>query len=118
MVEALRITENVLQNPFYKKILIEAGERIPKGDSISSVFTAHPKLYPAFVGEMISVGEETGRLSDMLHKLAAFYEEEVDVATRDMSTVIEPIIMILVGVAVGFFALSMIQPIYSIGNSI
>ena len=118
MVEALKITEDVLQNPFYKDILREAQIAVPKGSNLSKIFSDWEKYYPPFVSEMVSVGEETGKLSDMLKKLAQFYEDEVDAATKDLSTIIEPVIMILVGIAVGFFALSMIQPIYSIGNSI
>ena len=118
LVEALKITKDVVQNPFYKTILDEAQLAVPKGENLSKIFGAHEKYYPPFVSEMIMVGEETGKLPEMLKKLAQFYEDEVDAATKDMSTIIEPIIMILVGIAVGFFALSMIQPIYSIGNSI
>ena len=67
---------------------------------------------------MMSVGEETGKLPEMLLKLAEFYENEVDAVVKDLSTVIEPLIMLLVGAGVGFFALSMIQPIYQIGDNI
>ena len=67
---------------------------------------------------MMAVGEETGKMSEMLERLAVFYEEEVTEATKDMATVIEPILMIFIGAAVGFFALSMIKPMYSMMNGI
>ena len=63
---------------------------------------------------MVTVGEETGKLSQMLADAATFYEEEVDAKTKSLSTIIEPIVMILVGIAVGFFAISIISPMYSL----
>ena len=62
---------------------------------------------------MIEVGEETGETSHILEKLAEFYEEEVANATKNLSAIIEPVLMLIVGAAVGFFAISMIQPMYS-----
>jgi type IV pilus assembly protein PilC len=62
---------------------------------------------------MIEVGEETGETSNILEKLADFFEEEVSNATKNLSAVVEPVLMLIIGAAVGFFAISMIQPIYS-----
>lgn len=118
VVESLEIAERVLQNDYYKEVMAKAREDVPKGKTLSRVFQDAEKLYPAFVGEMVLVGEETGKLADMLLKLAIFYENEVDSVTKDLSTVIEPLIMVFVGAGVGFFALSMIQPIYSLGNNL
>ncbi len=120
IVEALGITAKVLQNSFYKEIVNKAVIRVPKGAPLSDIFSGEEveKYYPPFVGEMMSVGEETGKLPDMLLKLAEFYENEVDTVVKDLSTVIEPFIMLIVGAGVGFFALAMIQPIYQIGDSI
>jgi type IV pilus assembly protein PilC len=67
---------------------------------------------------MLAVGEETGETSKMLEKLADFFEDEVSNTTKNMSSIIEPLLMIIVGIAVGFFAVSIIQPIYSIMDSI
>jgi type IV pilus assembly protein PilC len=67
---------------------------------------------------MILVGEETGNIAKMLQELAVFYETEVEQKTKDLSTIIEPILMVVIGGTVGFFALAMIAPIYSIGDSI
>ena len=95
-----------------------AGENVQKGIALSAIFMENSNLYPVLVGEMIEVGEETGKLSDMLLRVAEFYENEVDTATRDLSTIIEPILMVVIGAGVGFFAVSMITPMYSIMSGI
>ncbi len=118
IVEALGITREVLQNHLYKAVLDEARDRIQKGDPIAASFLAAEHLYPPLVGEMIAVGEETGELSMMLLRLAVFYENEVAVATKDLSTIIEPVLMIAIGAVVGFFAVSMISPMYSLVGAI
>lgn len=111
---ALKITGDVVQNTFYKEIIKKAEVAVEKGNPVSAIFMAEEKLYPAFVGEMTSIGEETGQLSQMYQNIAAYYENEVEQKTKDLSTVIEPFLMIFIGVAVGFFAVSMLQPIYSL----
>ena len=118
LVNAVAITADVLQNSFYKEILVKAKSSIEKGNTVSSIFVGQEKWYPVFVGEMIAVGEETGRLPAMLLQVAEFYEAEVDQKTKDMSTIIEPFLMVFIGLVVGFFAFSMIKPIYSLSNTI
>jgi type IV pilus assembly protein PilC len=118
VLEALSITKDVLQNYRYKKVLEEARNIVQKGQPISEAFKKADNLYPILVGEMMSVGEETGKLSEMLIRLADFFEEEVNTATKDMTTVIEPVLMIFVGLVVGFFAVSMINPMYSMMGAI
>lgn len=118
MVEAIAITRDVLQNSFYKEVLEEASTRVQKGIPLSTVFVENGKIYPLLVGEMIEVGEETGKLSDMLLNVAVFFENEVDSATKNMSTIIEPVLMVIIGVSVGFFAVSMITPMYSVMTNI
>ncbi len=118
VVESMKITADVIQNIHYKKVLELSSKSIEKGDSISKVFTENKKLYPIFLGEMMSVGEETGKIGEMLMGVATFYEDDVDQKTKDMSTVIEPFLMVFIGAVVGFFAVAMISPMYSLVNVI
>ncbi len=118
MVPSLKITGDVVQNVHYKAMLAVAAEGVQKGASLQSIFSVRTDLYPSFVGEMMGVGEETGTLVKSLLEVAIFYESEVDQKTKDVSTVIEPVLMILIGLGVGFFALAMISPIYSLSNAI
>lgn len=115
---AISITKEVLQNSYYKQVLTEVEKAIEKGEPMSGVFKKHISLYPVMVGEMMEVGEETGKLSTMLFDIATFYESEVDAKTKDLSTIIEPVLMIFIGGAVGFFAVSMLSPMYSIMDNI
>lgn len=114
MVKAIGIAQDVVQNGYYKDVLVRAQEEIVKGKSLASIFEEEEKLFPPLVGEMAQVGEETGKLTEMLMNVAVFYEGEVDAATKNMSTIIEPFLMLMIGGAVGFFAIAMIQPIYSL----
>ena len=119
ILEALDITKGVLQNHLYQNVLEDARNKIQKGDTISRSFLGEEaiKLFPPLVGEMIAIGEETGELSGMLLRLAGFYEAEVAAATKDISTIIEPALMIIIGIVVGFFAISMISPMYNLAGS-
>ena len=118
VIDALQITQDVVQNSYFKKVLQDAKKEIQTGAPIAQVFERAEHLYPPFVAEMVAVGEETGSLSTMLVHVADFYENEVGRKTKDMSTIIEPFLMVIIGAAVGFFAVSMIQPIYSISSGI
>ncbi|PIT91161.1 hypothetical protein COU17_01820 [Candidatus Kaiserbacteria bacterium CG10_big_fil_rev_8_21_14_0_10_49_17] len=118
VVQSLKITGEVLQNSYYKEVLAAAQEEVQTGSAISAVFARNEHLYPVLVGEMIAVGEETGKLGKLLTDIATFYEGEVEQKTKDMSTVIEPFLMIFIGAVVGFFALSMISPIYTLSEGI
>lgn len=118
VVDSLKITADVLQNSYYKKVLNEAESKIQLGSPISTVFIQAEKIYPVYVGEMIAVGEETGELGQMLSKVATYFENEVEQKTKDMSTIIEPFLMVIVGLGVGFFAISMISPMYSLADKI
>ena len=117
IVGALNVTEEVLQNHKFKEVLAKAQKEIQKGASLSSIFEQAENLFPPLVKEMVAVGEETGTLSDMFLRLAVFFEEEVSDITKNLTVLVEPLLMVVIGAVVGFFAVSMIQPIYSMVGS-
>ncbi len=118
LTKTMEVTEKVVQNYYYKQVMIEASEKVQKGITLSVIFSAHQNLFPIFTSEMSAVGEETGEMPAMLLKGALFFEEEVDQITKNLSTIIEPVLMIIIGAAVGLFAVSMIGPMYSLSNAI
>ena len=118
LVRALRIVSGSLGNIYFKEAIISAIEKIQKGGKLSLALTPYQDLYPPMVIQMIEIGEETGQTSEILAKLADFYEEEVTNHTKNLSAIMEPLLMLLVGGAVGFFAISMIQPMYSMLGAI
>ncbi len=118
MTQTLMITGRVVQNYYYRRVLVEAYDKVQKGLPLSTVFIAHQNLFPVFVGEMTAVGEETGRLADLLLKGAIFFEDEVNQMTKDLATVVEPALMILIGIVVSIFVISIIGPLYSLSNII
>lgn len=118
VVTALQITSEVMGNSYYRDVLEKARETIQKGEPISAIFREASHVYPPFLSEMVAVGEETGKLSEMLRETGVFFENEVEQKTKDMSTIIEPVLMVIVGVAVFFFAVAMLSPAYSLMDSI
>jgi type II secretory pathway component PulF len=118
MLSAISIAQEVVGDNAFGKVLTKAEEQVRKGESLSTSFAEKPDLYPIFVSDMISVGEETGKVADMLGQVAEYYETDVEERTKDLSTIIEPVLMLVIGSGVGVFALSMIAPIYSLSESI
>jgi len=118
MLNALAIAEEVVGDNKFGKVIGEALVRVKKGEQLSAAFEDHPKLYPFFIADMIAVGEETGKVADMLSQVAEYYETDVEDKTKDLSTIIEPMLMLVIGVFVGIFAIAMISPIYSLSSKI
>ena len=114
IVQGLQIIAGTLGNSFFRRSLTEAALAIQKGEPLSKFINSYAQLYPPMVGQMIAVGEETGTLGAVLGKLADFYEEEVTNVTKGIASIIEPGLTVVIGAAVGFFAISMIQPMYSV----
>jgi type IV pilus assembly protein PilC len=101
-------------NSHFKIALNDSIETIKKGDKLSQAFNPHSDLFSFLMIQMIEVGEETGKTSEVLTETADFLEEEVFSAMKNLTSIIEPVLMIVVGLVVGLFAFSMLIPIYSL----
>ena len=117
VLEALNVTARAVGNVVYEEALIAAADEVKNGVSLSSVISKNP-LFPAIVGQMLSVGEETGQTDVVLVKVADFYEEEVDVAIEGISSIIEPVMILFMGSMVGLIAASVMGPIASLSQNI
>jgi len=117
-IDALKIVSNTLSNFYYKKVVNESVKEIQKGVDLSQVIRRNKATFPILVSQMIEVGEQTGETEAILLKMAEFYEEQVDQATKNLSSIIEPVLMIVMGIGVGFFAVSMLQPMYGLMENI
>lgn len=118
IVEAVIIVSNTFENRVYRRSLLDAAEEIRKGGSFSEHLLRERKHYPPLLSSMIEVGENTGNLEDNLRYLAEYYTDEVDGSLKNLTTLLEPLILLLMGLIVGFVALSIITPIYTISQGI
>lgn len=114
IIEALTITSDVISNEVYKKELHAIALEVEKGGSLHSYFENRPSLFPPIITRMIEVGETTGKLDVNLFYLAEFYEEDVDEFLKNLSTILEPLLLVAMGLVVGFVAISIVTPIYNI----
>ncbi|GIW69679.1 MAG: type II secretion system protein F [Patescibacteria group bacterium] len=117
IVEALNIVSTVMSSPTFRAAVLNAAKQVEKGTSLSSFFKASEQ-FPPLLAQMATVGEETGRMDEVLDRVATYYEGEVDNRVRGLSAALEPIILIMLGVMVGFLIISIITPIYKITSSI
>jgi len=116
--ESLDIIGKTMSNYHYRRSIGSVNKRVIGGARLSVSLEDFPGLYPRIIVSMIRVGEESGRLDEVCSYLGEFFEEEVDAATKSLSAVIEPVLLIIIGLVVGFLALSVITPIYEITGSI
>lgn len=118
VVQSFNVTSQVVGNIHYRTALQDAGERIKKGETIARALGNYPKLFPPLVVQMVLVGERSGTVDELLSDIAAFYEQQVDQILDNLSSVIEPILILALGGMVGGIALAVITPIYALTQSI
>ena len=113
ILKGLQILRNSLGNVLFRNAIDEISKKVEKGFPLGETF-AHYAVFPPIVSQMMKVGEETGKLDDTLVKLSRYFESESEHLVRGLTTAIEPIIMVVLGVGVGFIVISVITPIYNL----
>lgn len=113
ILEGLQILRDSLGNVLFRNAITEISKKIEKGFPIGATFGQY-QVFPPIVSQMIKVGEETGKLDDTLNKLSKYFQTESENLVKGLTTAIEPIIMVVLGVGVGFIVISIITPIYSL----
>ena len=113
IVTALRVVRDILNNPAYKQGIDEAIGRVERGAPLYQPISANP-AFPPIVGQMIKVGEETGKMDEVLTRLAVYFEAESENMVRNLTTALEPMILVVLGLGVGVLVLAIIMPIYNL----
>ncbi len=114
IIKCFEITAKVVGNVHYKKSLLKAAEDIKKGLPISQSVSKFPKLFTPMIIQMITVGEESGEVDTVLKEIASFYEEDIDQTMKNLPQIIEPLLILVLGIGVGAMAVSIIMPLYSL----
>lgn len=117
MLRALEITSSVVDNEIYRGILTQSLNAVKGGMSLSNSFAQYPEQIPGIMVQMIKVGEETGELGNILKTLAKFYQREVTNAVDTLVGLIEPIMIVSLGLGVGVLLASVLMPIYNIASA-
>lgn len=118
IVEGLQVASESVGNPAYQAILAEAASQVKLGKPLTSVLANNQKLFPYIVVQMLEVGEETGTMETILEQLAQHFEAEVDDTLKNLSSIIEPLLLLVIGAVVGLLAAALILPIYNISQTI
>jgi len=116
IIKSFQITATVVGNITYKNALLKTADVLKEGVSIAQSLGEYPRLFPPLVTQMIAVGEKSGTTDQLLAELAEFYEAEVDEITKSLSSIIEPLIIVFLGIVVGGMAFAVIGPIYSLSE--
>lgn len=118
VVEAVSITGDTLGSLVYQRECKIMSKKVMRGEKLSTHLEAHQRFFPDIIGNMVAIGEASGKLSDTLIYLSEMYEAEVNDLTKNLSNSIEPVLMIFMGIVVGFVAVSVITPIYEVTQNI
>lgn len=118
IVEAVNITAYTLENLVYRRILLETAENVRKGEQFVNILNKNKKFFPVILLSLIEIGENTGNLEENLFYLSDYYAEEVGLMVSRLTEMLEPLLLLLMGIIVGFVALSIITPIYEVTSNI
>jgi type II secretory pathway component PulF len=117
VIDSIEITGRAIGNAVFEKELMDAAKVVANGEQLSQALSKS-KVFPPIVSQMLAIGEETGQIDTVLVKVAEFYEEEVDAAVDGLSSILEPILILVMGGMVGLIAISVIGPISSLATKI
>ena len=112
ITRCLEIVSNIVGNEKYKEMIAEAKEGVSRGRNVSSILSQYPKYFPPIFIQMVVVGEKTGSLNTSLKHVSDFYREEVDRGVENLISLLEPAMIILLGLVVGGIMLSVLMPMY------
>ena len=118
IVISLKLTANTIKNALYRESLMIMSINVEQGKTMASQMPQFKKLYPPVAHQMVQVGEETGEISNILAQLAEFYEEDVSNTMNSLPSLIEPILIVTLGAAVGAMAIAVIMPMFSLANAV
>ncbi len=118
IVEAMNVTSSTFSNIIYQDALKLAAEEVRRGEQFSHYLSAHPTEFPVLLAGMIEIGENTGNLHDNLEYLSEYYSKEVDTSLRNLTSLLEPLLILTMGLVVGFISLAIITPIYSLTQNL
>ncbi|MFA4891138.1 MAG: type II secretion system F family protein [Candidatus Gracilibacteria bacterium] len=118
VTRALQIVGDSLTNTVYKTAVLSARQRVEQGGAMTDSFTADERLFPPLMVKILMVGDKTGSLEESTKELAEIYEKDVDNITRNLSTLMEPLLLVFMGIVVGGLALSIVMPIYQLPSMI
>lgn len=113
IITALRVVRDILTNSTYRDGIDDAMKRVERGSPLHVPLATNP-AFPPIISQMIRVGEETGKMDEVLGRLALYFEQESENMVRNLTTALEPIILVVLGASVGFLVLSIIMPIYNL----
>ncbi len=118
IVKSFEITAQILGNLWYRQSLLDSVENVKGGESLTDVLKKYPKYYPPVIVQMTAAGEETGTVDEVLGELASFYEDEIDQIMKTLPNIIEPILILMLGLGVALMAMAIIMPMYTLTQHI
>jgi type IV pilus assembly protein PilC len=118
MLESIQITARTSGNKLVEDAMEDVYNSVKNGGTISEPMRGAPRAFPGMVAQMVAVGEETGALDSMLTKIADFYEDEVAAAVKALTSILEPVMIVVVGAIVGFIVISMYLPMFKVYDQI
>jgi len=118
VIEALDISASAVDNIIIQEAMIDVKRGVFSGDPLSKLFESRGAIFPMTFTAMVSVGERTGNMEEMFESIALYYEEEMDVTVEKLTAMLEPVMIVFMGVTIGFILVAMYQPMFQMGGAL